>query len=65
VLVDQLRWLNRRTFAVDEDEFAGWQALPAPAGSDLLDGARRGFGALWSAAAVAREGRVPLVVSET
>lgn len=64
VLADQLRFLNRRTFAVDEDRIADWLALAAAPGAPLLDAARRGFAGLWAAARLAADARVPLVVRE-
>lgn len=65
VLVDQLRWLNQRTFDADAAAIASWRELPAPPAGPLLDGARRGYAALWAAAEFALRQQVPLVVRET
>ncbi|MCA8976647.1 MAG: hypothetical protein KDC98_18140 [Planctomycetes bacterium] len=64
VLADQLRWLNQRTFAQDEDRIASWSDLPAAAGGELLDAARRGFAGLWAAVVFAQRERVPIAVRE-
>ena len=64
VLMDQLRWLNQRTFQADQDQFAGWLALPAVAGGGLIDAARRGYAGLWAAVEAATRARVPVVVRE-
>ena len=64
VLVDQLRWLNQRTFEADAEAIASWRELPAPPACPLLDGARRGYAALWAAAEFALRRQVPLLVRE-
>jgi len=64
VLGDQLRWLNQRTFAADLAEVEAWAGAPAPRGGELLPAARRGFAALFAAAALAQQRRVPVVVRE-
>ena len=64
VLMDQLRWLNQRTFQADADQFSGWLALPAVAGGGLIDAARRGYAGLWAAVEAATRARVPVVVRE-
>lgn len=63
-LLNQLRWLNQRTFQGEADDFVTWRGLLAPAGGDLLRAARRGYGALVQAAAMAKQERLPLVVRE-
>lgn len=64
VLIDQLKWLNQRTFDADAEAIAGWRHLPAPAAGPLLDCARRGYAGLWAAAEVAARRQVPLLVRE-
>lgn len=64
VLADQLKWLNQRTFAADAAEIARWRELPAPAGGELLDAARRGYAGLLAAVTTAQNGPVPVVVRE-
>lgn len=64
VLMDQLRWLNQRTFQADQDQFAGWLVLPAVAGGELINAARRGLAGLWAAVEAATRARVPVVVRE-
>jgi hypothetical protein len=63
-LVEQLRWLNQRTFQADAEVIESWRELPAPAGCDLLVGARRGLSGLLAAAEFARERDLPLAVRE-
>lgn len=63
-LQDQLRRLNQRTFAADQDVVAGWGESPAPAGGDLLAAAQRGFAALSRAVAAGIAARAPIVVSD-
>jgi hypothetical protein len=64
VLMNQLKWLNQRTFAADADEIAKWNALPALAGGELITAARRGYAGLWAAVAAAVKHAVPVVVSD-
>lgn len=63
-LVDQLRWLNQRTFQADAADLAGWRTAAAPPAGELLLAARRGYAALWAAAEVAQQQRLPLMVRE-
>ena len=65
VLRDQLRWLNQRTFAVDEADVAGWAQEPAHAGGPLLPAAQRGFAGLWAVVSDALRRGVPVIVAET
>lgn len=62
VLTDQLRRLNQRTFQADLEALAEWRDLPAPAGGDLVDAARRGLAALSAAAATAERFGAPMLV---
>lgn len=64
VLVDQLTWLNQRTFQADADEVAGWGGLPAAAGGEFVAAARRGYAGLRNAVDAAVRGGVPLVVGD-
>ena len=64
VLRDQLRWLNQRTFAVDEANAADWAQQPAPPGGALLPAAQRGFAALWAAVVDAQQRGLPVIVAE-
>lgn len=64
VLADQLRRLNQRTFQADLDALATWRELPAPAGGDLLDAARRGLAALSAAAATAERFGLPMLLRD-
>lgn len=64
VLVDQLRWLNQRTFQADEEQVAQWAELDAELGGPLLAAAQRGFAGLWAAAHDAKARRLPLLVDE-
>jgi hypothetical protein len=63
-LVDQLRWLNQRTFQADADDLLAWCQVAAPPAADLLQAARRGHAALWHAAETALARRLPLMVRE-
>lgn len=63
-LAEQLRWLNQRTFQADAEAIAGWRQLPAPAGGELLDAARRGLSGLLAGADAARARGLPLLVRE-
>jgi hypothetical protein len=63
-LLEQLRWLNQRTFQGDVEVVAQWRQLQAPAGGDLLDAARRGLGGLLEVGAFAAGHRLPLIVRE-
>jgi len=63
-LVDQLRWLNQRTFQADGADLTAWLEAAAPPGADLLQAARRGYAAVWVAAEVAQQHRLPLFVRE-
>jgi hypothetical protein len=63
-LVDQLRWLNQRTFQADAEDLRAWCQIAAPAGGELLQAARRGYAALWTAAEAAQASRLPLMVRE-
>ena len=63
-LVDQLRWLNQRTFQADAGAIAGWRTAAAPAGGELLQAARRGYAALWAVAELALQHRLPVLVRE-
>lgn len=62
LLVDQLRRLNARTFQADAAALAGWLALPAEPGGDLLDAARRGLAGMIAAASAAEAARAPLLM---
>lgn len=63
-LVDQLRWLNQRTFQADATDIVAWRAVGAPVAGDLLQAARRGYAGLWTAAEAAQQQRLPLFVRE-
>ena len=65
VLRDQLRWLNQRTFAVDEARIVDWASESAAAGGPLLPAAQRGMAALWTTVAAAVQSGLPLAVAES
>ncbi|MEY4674873.1 MAG: hypothetical protein RL148_2657 [Planctomycetota bacterium] len=65
LLQDQLKRLNEATFQAGACELGEWQALPAPAGGDLLDAARRGLAVLAAAAAWARAMNSVLLLQAT
>ncbi|MFK7741490.1 MAG: hypothetical protein AB8H80_14325 [Planctomycetota bacterium] len=62
VLLDQLNWLNQRTFQADEAEVVAWQSERAAAGIAFVAAARRGFASLLQACKVARDAALPLML---
>jgi hypothetical protein len=62
ILLDQLRWLNERTWQADDDVITSWRGLPAAAGEPLLPAAQRGFSVLQHAAERAAAATLPLLV---
>lgn len=63
VLAAQLRWLNERTFGVDQQEIAQWGGWAAPAGGELVTAARRGLWAAFAAVTLAVRERLPIVAT--
>lgn len=65
VLLDQLRWLNARTFQAESADIERWLDVPAPTGGALLDAARRGYAGLLAAANSAMRQRLPVAIRES
>ena len=64
ILRDQLRWLNERTFQVDESSIADWLSMAAGGGGALLPAALGGYAGLWAAVGAGAESGSPVVVCQ-